>query len=413
MSIADKLNYLNETKRHLREAINIAFGVELTENTPFREYANVEGLWNPRLLFLSGEQGVWYDPSDVSALFQDADGTIPVTADGDPVGLMLDRRLPLGSYTVFDPDRIDPGWTDNGDGSYTHSGSLFSGIGMLSAFPGLPSRGLLSFTIDDSNGGNLVIRSIFGEPSTNLLLNGEPGEYEIAYDLKGGEGIYFFPGSSPRWNGTISNISFRELPGNHASQAVSASRPIYRTDGTLHWLEFDGVDDFLSVQPVDMSHTNQQVIYAGLRKEGADGSFRALIETGTNVNSTRGVLISAPSSDSDANYRIRANAGAGAENISSSTGSFSGVTTNVITGVHAPGVVGTRLSVDGQEVSSGLAANNNGNFENVAWTIGSRLGTTAFFLGRVYGMVVVDNYAVSRVALAEQFLATKSGVTLP
>ena len=33
--------------------------------------------------------------------------------------------------------------------------------------------------------------------------------------------------------------------GNHATQSVSGSRPVYRTDGTLHWLEFDGVDDVL------------------------------------------------------------------------------------------------------------------------------------------------------------------------
>lgn len=42
-------------------------------------------------LFLNGEQGAWYDPSDLSTLFQDAAGTTPVTADGDPVGLMLDK----------------------------------------------------------------------------------------------------------------------------------------------------------------------------------------------------------------------------------------------------------------------------------------------------------------------------------
>lgn len=28
--------------------------------------------------------------------------------------------------------------------------------------------------------------------------------------------------------------------GNHASQNVSSSRPIYRTDGTVHWLQFSG-----------------------------------------------------------------------------------------------------------------------------------------------------------------------------
>jgi hypothetical protein len=36
--------------------------------------------WLPRLLFANGEQGVWYDPSDFSTVFQDAAGTTPVTA---------------------------------------------------------------------------------------------------------------------------------------------------------------------------------------------------------------------------------------------------------------------------------------------------------------------------------------------
>ena len=51
----------------------------------------VRGNWTPLQLFLAGALGFWFDPSDLSTLFQDAAGTIPVTADGDPVGLMLDK----------------------------------------------------------------------------------------------------------------------------------------------------------------------------------------------------------------------------------------------------------------------------------------------------------------------------------
>lgn len=47
--------------------------------------------FNPRSLFASGEQGIWLDPSDFSTLFQDAAGTTPVTAVGQPVGLALDK----------------------------------------------------------------------------------------------------------------------------------------------------------------------------------------------------------------------------------------------------------------------------------------------------------------------------------
>ena len=46
--------------------------------------------FTPALLFASGEQGVWYDPSDISTLFQDSAGTTPVTAVEQPVGRMLD-----------------------------------------------------------------------------------------------------------------------------------------------------------------------------------------------------------------------------------------------------------------------------------------------------------------------------------
>lgn len=49
------------------------------------------GKWTPRKLFAAGEQGVWYDPSDWSTLYQDSAGTLPVTAVGQPVGLMLDK----------------------------------------------------------------------------------------------------------------------------------------------------------------------------------------------------------------------------------------------------------------------------------------------------------------------------------
>lgn len=42
-------------------------------------------------LFSAGEQGAWYDPSDLSSLFQDKAGTTPVTAVEQPVGRMLDK----------------------------------------------------------------------------------------------------------------------------------------------------------------------------------------------------------------------------------------------------------------------------------------------------------------------------------
>ena len=38
-TLSEKLDYLNETKNEIKEAIKNK-GVELTDNTPFRKYAN-------------------------------------------------------------------------------------------------------------------------------------------------------------------------------------------------------------------------------------------------------------------------------------------------------------------------------------------------------------------------------------
>lgn len=42
-------------------------------------------------LFANGEKGAWYDPSDLSTLFQNVAGTTPVTEVGQPIGKILDK----------------------------------------------------------------------------------------------------------------------------------------------------------------------------------------------------------------------------------------------------------------------------------------------------------------------------------
>ena len=42
-------------------------------------------------LFSGGQQGVWYDPSDLATMYQESTGVTAVTADGQPVGLIQDK----------------------------------------------------------------------------------------------------------------------------------------------------------------------------------------------------------------------------------------------------------------------------------------------------------------------------------
>lgn len=65
----------------------------LLGSTPVRKLYHGANLIGARIaeLFAGGVPGVWFDPSELSTLFQDAAGTLPVTAMEQPVGLMLDK----------------------------------------------------------------------------------------------------------------------------------------------------------------------------------------------------------------------------------------------------------------------------------------------------------------------------------
>ena len=47
--------------------------------------------WIPNSLFAQGEPGVWFDPSDLTTLFQDSAGSTPVTGPNQSVGKILDK----------------------------------------------------------------------------------------------------------------------------------------------------------------------------------------------------------------------------------------------------------------------------------------------------------------------------------
>lgn len=103
-------------------------------------------------LFANNEQGFFYDPNDLSTMFQDAAGTVPVTGVGQPVGLIRDKSgrnnhayqttsasRPIlrknavtgANYLEFD-GTDDSLQTNNIDFTATDKMSLFAGVRKLS-----------------------------------------------------------------------------------------------------------------------------------------------------------------------------------------------------------------------------------------------------------------------------------------
>lgn len=223
-------------------------------------------------LFSNGEQGAWYSPSDLTTLFQDSAGNTPVTTDGDPVGLMLDKS------------------------------------------------------------GN----------------------------------------------------------GNDASQTVAAARPTYKTNGTLHWIEFDGVDDAL-------------VLYTAL----TDTKLSSIV----GINTTDNKFIFRTNSSSGASFIGVAESGSASSIMYSNLTVSPNLRVNALTESPATRgdmhtlVTGAAKVVTFKDfecsASFNVSPNNIFNYSGFVYA------------GNFYGMI--DRYAtfsVDELAATESYIASKSGVTL-
>ena len=192
--------------------------------------------FSPALLFTSGVAGAWYDPSDYSTLFQDSAGTTPVTAVEQPVGLMLDKSqgLVLGSELVTNGDFSSgtTGWT-LGAGWTVSSNALAinqvgSAIGASQTFSITAGKAyVFEFDVTSYTSGVLA----FGTKTGSSVEFGQTSAVghvkRIGFAGASNDGIRFYS-TGAGFVGTIDNISVKELPGNHASQATAASRPVLR-----------------------------------------------------------------------------------------------------------------------------------------------------------------------------------------
>lgn len=264
MSIADKLTLLASSK----EALRIKLG--LPESLPFSEYYKlaIRKPFEPSDLFIEGKQGVWYDPSDMSTLFQDVAGTIPVTKDGDPVALMRDK-----------------------------------------------------------SGNN-----------------------------------------------------------NHAMQTVSAARPVYKTDGILHWLDFDGTDDRLEWEnrvrgtSVAIACSSLETTY-GVLGGGANGTETGYLAVGS------------------AGFRYR-----------TSTADI-----HVFTEAQAGTIVCSMLRENNGDVYAWRDGKESTSILNKTSILLKYIspGNVSPYTGRVYGVVVSENLITRQQRdELEMYLANKAGVTL-
>lgn len=236
-------------------------------------------------MYQNGEQGAWYDPSDLSTLFQDSAGTTPVTAVEQYVGKIVDKSPNALAFTQatsaarpVDSARVN-GFTEsefrNGvsdapiiGGSVTAStltgylGALAFGSGVDSyAYKTSPSSFLgssviLSVIVQMTDLGVPVVNSNGPAADFCLVVNGGAASNSTVVSLGGGfykvssayvlisvsTGVVKYAANSSR---TFKATAYDIRPASRSSlpyQRVNTSTD-YDTVGFPNYAKFDGIDD--------------------------------------------------------------------------------------------------------------------------------------------------------------------------
>jgi hypothetical protein len=188
----------------------------------FPKLSALAGGFSPASLFTQGEQGAWYDPADLTTLFQDSAGTTPVTAVEQPVGLMLDKSkgLVLGSELFSTFGTVTSPWAAQGGGVWSIDGSQAGSRDLSqSAQYAVGSFYVTRFTLSGVTGGSVTVFA--GEGAVGPTYGN--GTFTIRSYSSQAYLIFRAPAGVAA---TVSGVSVKALPGNHAFQTTSAKRPV-------------------------------------------------------------------------------------------------------------------------------------------------------------------------------------------
>ena len=208
-------------------------------------------------LFSNGEQGFFYDPNDLSTMYQDAAGTIPVTAVGQPVGLRKDKsgrnnhayqsvsaaRPILQQAPILGSELVVSGDFSNGINEWKNNASItatvengrakvtYTGGGGLSQdIPVTAGKTYKVSSKSENISGATPVIYVYGSAGFSPILASSASSTPTLYVTAIASSIRVYLNKTGVGEAYWDDISVKEVVG-------------YRTD--QNYIKYDGVDDKL------------------------------------------------------------------------------------------------------------------------------------------------------------------------
>ena len=437
--------------------------------------------FSPLSLFAASEPGVWYDPSDLTTMFQDTAGTTPVTTPGQTVARINDKsgrgnnatqataasRPTYGTHPLVGIRNVAQGSAAVGDITYWPAAPVEGGITATKVASGFDVDGLpyvdvryQGISINTSHtivyttplsrspavvGQTFTVSAFFQRiagttsgidvarlqlveetaPDTFVALSNSAGTTSTSETLETASRT-IVSGNQVRsvvqlriiTTGVTIDVTFR-VKGLQLER--SSSRTAYQFNynrfnvtqpplAQVHYLSFDGVDDFLVTSTVTPGADKVQV-FAGVRKI-SDAARGSVIESGLGTGSDTGYFhIEAPRTGGVGHYAFRSFGATGGTFSDAFASTFNAPITNVVTGIGDIPADTSNIRVNGSAGTPGSADQGTGNYLANAIYIGRRAGTSFPFSGQIYNLIVRfgANLDAGAIYSTETFVNEKTG----
>lgn len=205
---------------------------------------------------------------------------------------------------------------------------------------------------------------------------------------------------------SVARMNDKSGNGRHYVQATASKRPLYKTDGSLHWLLFDGVDDLMEIDNTSAINfgTSDFAIVVAFRQAANGGNYK--VAFGKTDNATAGNY----RAFIDDSYGLRLFYGTDSQ--ASSNSNLTATQGQDHVALWGRDTANDRYRLNGTSATKSWAAAGTGSsvFKPTLFSDGSSTYTMG---GRFYGGALLDAFpGDDNLASLDTWLGAKAGLTL-